>query len=56
MDYEGRIKQKEELREQTENPNEIVMINTNHAMYTSKLYYNKKRGSLFYIVKKDGLF
>ena len=56
MDYEGRIKQKEELREQTENPNEIVMINTNHALYTSKLYYNKKRGSLFYIVKKDGLF
>lgn len=56
MDHKGRIKQKENLIEQTANPNEIVMINTNHAMYTSKLYYNKKRGSLFYIVKKDGLF
>lgn len=56
MDHKGHIRQKENLNKQTNNSNEKVMINTNHAMYTSKLYYNKKRGSLFYIVKRDDLF
>lgn len=55
MDNKGLIKQTENLNKQT-GPSEKITINTNHAMYTSKLYYNQTRRSLFYIVQKDNSF
>lgn len=55
MDNKGLIKQVKNLNKQT-NSLEKVMINTNHTMYTSKLYYNQMRRSLFYIVQKDKSF
>lgn len=55
INNKGLIKQTENLNKQT-GSSEKVMINTNHAMYTSKLYYNQTRRSLFYIVQKDNSF
>lgn len=52
----GIISQKKQLNNTTTNSNEKVMVITNHAMYTSKLYYNKKRMSLFYLVQKENSF
>lgn len=50
IDNTGEIKNtvnlKENLRE-----TEQILINTNHAMYTSRLHYNKVRQSLMFLVK-----
>lgn len=51
INREGLIVQKWALAESLDS-SEKVIINTNYAMNTSKLYFNKSRGSLFYTIQK----
>lgn len=46
----GQIKTVVDLREYLQNT-EQLLINTNHAMFTSRLYYNEVRQSLMFLVK-----
>lgn len=50
LDNAGRIKTTVDLKEYLQDT-EQLLINTNHAMFTSHLYYNEIRQSLMFLVK-----
>jgi len=51
LDNAGQIKTTVNLKEYLQDT-EQLLINTNHAMFTSHLYYNEIRQSLMFLVKK----
>ena len=51
LDNAGQIKPTVNLKEYLQDT-EQLLINTNHAMFTSHLYYNEIRQSLMFLVKK----
>lgn len=53
---DGKVMEESLLENRSERSDEVAAVNTNHAMYTSKLYYNKVRKSLFYMVRKKDAF